>query len=260
MHFSPTLRQGSLIRRYKRFLADIVLDDGECITAHCPNTGSMLGCRAPGSRVWVSRASNPARKLAWTWELVEVAGPTLVGIHTGRANGLVAEAIRAGEIEPLSGYDSLRAEVPHPLGGRADFLLTDPGRKPCWVEVKSVTLADRRGNGLFPDAVSARAVRHLETLAATVRGGERAVLLFCVQREDVDRVLPADRIDPAYARALAEAQAAGVEILAWRARVSPERLYLERQLAVSVHGMEPRTASGTRNGASRPVPPDPGMF
>lgn len=245
MEYAQPLLRGTLIRRYKRFLADIVLDDGRWITAHCPNTGSMLGCRAPGLAVWVSPADRPGRRLAWTWEIVEVAGGVRVGIHTGRANALVAEGIHSGWIEPIAGYDRLRAEVKDPEGGRADFLLTDGDRPPCWVEVKSVTLGGPSDTGLFPDAVSARASRHLRSLAARVQSGQRAALVFCVQRGDVERVLPADEIDPAYARALAEAEAAGVELYAYRAAVSPRGLQLTGRVAV-----DPRR---------RTVPAGPGM-
>lgn len=235
MKYSQELLRGTLIRRYKRFLADIVLDDGRWITAHCANTGSMLGCRASGLTVWVSPAERPGRRLAWTWEIVEVAGGVRVGIHTGRANGLVAEGIRSGLIEPLAAYTDLRAEVADADGGRADFLLSAPDRPPCWVEVKSVTLRGPGNIGLFPDAVSKRASRHLRSLAARVQAGDRAALIFCVQRGDVERVAPATEIDPAYAQALGEAQEAGVELYAYRAVVSPEQLYLERPVPAAAY-------------------------
>ncbi|MEA5446599.1 DNA/RNA nuclease SfsA [Gammaproteobacteria bacterium AB-CW1] len=229
MKFETPLIPGRLIRRYKRFLADVILDDGRRVTAHCPNTGSMLGCKAPGLRVWLSPADRPERRLKWTWELVETGTGALVGIHTGRSNALVAEAIAAGRIPALAGYPHLRREVAHPAGGRTDILLEgEQGR--CWVEVKNVTAAAANGLALFPDAVSRRAARHLAHLIQSVRAGERAVLCFCVQREDVAVVEPAVAIDPAYADALAEASEAGVELMAWGARVSPRRLELTRPL------------------------------
>nr|WP_301288355.1 DNA/RNA nuclease SfsA [Natronospira proteinivora] len=225
---------GRLIRRYKRFLADVVLDDGRHVTAHCPNTGSMLGCRAQGLRVWLSPADKPGRRLKWTWELVQTGTGALVGIHTGRSNALVTEAIKAGWVKALAGYDSLRREVAHPSGGRTDLLLESGDRAACWVEVKNVTAAARGREALFPDAVSARAARHLDHLVDSVRAGERAVLCFCVQREDIDRVVPAREIDPVYTRALARAAEAGVEVLALGARLSPFGICLERQLEATV--------------------------
>lgn len=234
MKFDSPLIAGRLIRRYKRFLADVVLDDGRHVIAHCPNTGSMLGCKAQGLRVWLSPADKPGRRLKWTWELVETGTGALVGIHTGRSNALVAEAIHAGWVEGLADYDSLRREVAHPSGGRTDLLLASRHRPPCWVEVKNVTAAARGREALFPDAVSARATRHLNHLVDSVEAGDRAVLCFCVQREDIDRVVPARAIDPAYTRALARAVDAGVEVLALGASLSPFGISLERRLAVTV--------------------------
>jgi sugar fermentation stimulation protein A len=231
MHFDEPLLPGRLIRRYKRFLADVLLDDQRLVTAHCANTGAMLGCRAPGLRVWLSPADKPGRRLRWTWELVETGTGALVGIHTGRSNGLVADAIRAGRIPELAGYENLRREVPHPSGGRTDMLLSGGDRPRCWVEVKNVTAAAAEGRALFPDAVSARASRHLAHLVDSVRAGERAVLVFCVQREDVDVVMPAADIDPTYAHALARAADAGVELIAMGARISTQGISLQRRLA-----------------------------
>lgn len=226
----PPLAEGRLVRRRNRFVAEVGLG-GRPVEAHCPNTGSMLGCREPGSRVWLSAAGNPARKLAWTWELVESAG-TLVGIHTGRSNGLVREAIEAGAVSPLAGYRRIRPEVRYGEGSRIDLLLEAEGRPPCWVEVKNVTAAVADGVGHFPDAVTERGARHLREMAARVAAGDRAVLVFCVQRADVREVRPADHIDPAYGRALREALAAGVEAVALGARVSPGEISLVRQLPV----------------------------
>ena len=224
------LAEGTLIRRYQRFLADIRLDTGETVVAHCPNTGSMLGLNRPGARAWLSRGDNPKRKLGWTWELVESEG-VLVGIHTGRANGLVREALVAGLIPELAAFDSIRAEARLSPRSRADLLLDMAGR-PCFVEVKSVTAAVQGGNGFFPDAVSDRASKHMEELAESVGRGTRAAVVFCVQRQDVDRVRPADSIDPAFGRALRRAARAGVELYALGARPTPASIVLDRRLEV----------------------------
>lgn len=235
MRFSSPLTAGRLLRRYKRFLADVELDNGQVVTAHCANTGSMMGCDAPGSRVWLSPAENPERKLAWTWELVQVGGH-LVGIHTGRTNGLVKEAIVAGRVPELRGYTTIRGEVPY--GGadgkrsRIDLHLSTEGRPPCWIEVKNVTAAVSEGIALFPDAVTERGQKHLREMMDRVAAGERAVLFFCVQRGDVHQVRPADAIDPEYGRLLRLAQAKGVEVLAWGATPTPEDISLSRPLPV----------------------------
>lgn len=229
----PTLLEGALLRRYQRFLADVRLASGETITAHCPNTGSMLGLKDEGNRVWLSRADNLKRKLAFTWELVEVAGGVQVGIHTGRANGLVAEALAAGMIPALAGYRELRRETRLAEGSRTDIRLEWPGQV-CHVEVKSVTAAVADGVGFFPDAVSIRAHKHLLELGRRVAAGERAAVVFCVQRGDVKAVRPADHIDPAFGRALREAAGWGVELYALRARVSPAEIRLQDLLAVDL--------------------------
>lgn len=231
MHL-PLLTEGRLVRRYQRFLADVTLADGSRVTAHCPNTGSMLGCMAPGSRVWLSAAANPARKLAWTWEMVEARPGVRVGLHTGRSNALVREAIEAGWVDALAGYSGIRGEVPYGEGSRIDLLLTAPDRPPCYVEVKNVTAAAEGGVALFPDAVTVRGARHLDEMAAQVAAGRRAVLVFCVQREDVTEVRPADAIDPHYGRRLRAALAAGVEVLALGARVGLAEIRLEGVLPV----------------------------
>mgnify|MGYP003609312828 CR=1 FL=1 len=229
----PSLLEGRLVRRYQRFLADVETAGG-LVTAHCPNTGSMLGCKDAGMRVWLSPAANPARKLAWTWELVETAPGVIVGVHTGRSNALVREAIEAGAVPELTGYPTLRPEQRYGEGSRIDLLLQAPGRPDCYVEVKNVTAAVEGGVGYFPDAVTARGAKHLRELAAMVAAGHRAVLVFCVQRGDVAEVRPADHIDPAYGRALRDALAAGVEVLALGATVTPQAIALTRRLAVTV--------------------------
>ncbi len=226
MEFEQPLESGRLIRRYKRFLADVERDDGQQLTLHCPNTGAMLGCQEPGSRVWFSRSDNPKRKYAHTWELVEALPGILVGINTGLTNRLVEEAIVNGRVSELAGYRGLRREVRYGQeNSRIDLLLTDhPDRPDCHVEVKNVTAAVEDGVALFPDAVSARGSKHLRELITVVEGGGRGVILFCVQREDVREVRPADRIDPEYGQTLRAALAAGVEVLAYRAEVSPDRV------------------------------------
>ena len=220
MLFPRPLRRATLLRRYKRFLADLRFDDGAEATAHCANPGSMLGLAEPGSEAW-AMAAEPGRTLAWSWELVRMAGGALVGLNTGRANGLVAEALAAGVIAPLAGYPQARREV-KAGGSRLDFLLEAADRPPCFVEVKSVTLLRRPGLAEFPDSRTERGARHLDELAALAQGGSRAVLLFLVQRGDATAVAPAADIDPAYAAALGRALRAGVEVLCYACDVRCE--------------------------------------
>lgn len=232
MRFPRPLVTGILLRRYQRFLADVRLDSGEQVTAHCPNTGSMLGLKAPGNRVWLSPADNPARKLAWTWEMVEADGVP-VGIHTGRANGLVREALEDGLIPGLAGFSDCRAEARLSQRSRTDLLLTFPSG-PCYVEVKSVTAAVTEGVGFFPDAVSDRAAKHVRELAEAVAAGARAAVVFCVQRADVKEVRPADHIDPVFATALRQAARRGVEVHALGAALSATEIRLHRLLPVNL--------------------------
>jgi sugar fermentation stimulation protein A len=233
MRFEPALEEARLERRYKRFLADVVLSDGRRLTVHCPNTGAMLGCAEPGMRVWLSRAANPARKYAWTWELVEALPGVLVGIHTGRTNALVREGIQAGIVAELQGYSALKGEVMAGEGFRVDFLLQGHAGQPdCYLEVKNVTAAVQDGIALFPDAVSERASRHLRELMVKVRAGHRAALCFCVQRDDVQEVRPADDIDAVYGRTLREAAVKGVQIIAYAARLDPAEAVLYRPVPV----------------------------
>lgn len=235
MEFSSPLLPGRLVKRYQRFLADVLLESGVQVTAHCPNTGSMLGCKAPESRVWLSPASDPKRKLPYTWEIVEAGPGVLVGIHTGRSNGLVREAIGSGTIRELAGYGRIRQEVRYGReNSRIDLLLEDPaGRRPdCYVEVKNVTAAAEGGVALFPDAVSERGSKHLRELMAVVAAGQRAVMCYCVQRADVTEVRPADAIDPIYGQTLREALKAGVEAIAYGAEVSPAGIRLLNPLPV----------------------------
>jgi sugar fermentation stimulation protein A len=228
----PPLHRGTLLARRQRFLADIRLDDGREILAHCPNTGRMLGYSAPGLRVWASERPAAAGRCSWTWELAEL-GDTLLGVHPARANALAAEAIAAGRIAPLAGYAEVRREVRYGSeGSRIDLLLSAPGRADCYVEVKSVTAADEYGLGIFPDAVSERGLRHLRELQGVAASGARAVLLFCVQRGDALAVRAASEIDAAYAQGLREARAAGVEVLAWRCAISTAAITLAWRVPV----------------------------
>lgn len=219
-------------RRYQRFLADVEWPDGRVETVHCPNTGSMLGCREPGSRVWLSRSANSRRKYPLTWELVESQAGTLVGINTQRTNKLVREGLDGGTIDCLGDFSEIRAEVPvRGTRTRVDFLLSD-GRGDYFLEVKNVTAAVTGRRALFPDAVSVRAARHARELARLCRAGQRAGMLFLVQRDDVDTVCPADEIDPDYGLALRDAADAGVDVLAYRARVTPEEIVVDAAVEV----------------------------
>lgn len=231
--FAPLLLGGVLVRRYKRFLADVRLDDGREMIVHCPNTGSMKGCAEPGSRVWVRLESKAGRKLPGSWELVETLPGQLACIHSARANKVVAAALALDLITPLAGYATVRPEVRLPGGeSRFDFLLSDPGE--CVVEVKSVTMAMGEGMGAFPDAVSLRGQKHLRELTALASSGRRACLLFCVMHSGIEKVRPADEIDPAYGRLLRRAAAQGVEIIAWSVTPTPEGLEVAGQLPVQL--------------------------
>lgn len=232
MTFDRPLLTGTLLRRYQRFLADVALANGRIVTAHSSNTGAMTGCSTPGSTVWLSESENPRRKYSLTWELVEAEPGVRVGINTLRANGLVREGIETGIVTELGGYGSIRSEVRYGCErSRIDLLLTDGQRPNCWVEVKSVTLVEK-GLARFPDAVSARGTKHLRELAQMAAQGQRAVIFFCVQREDAREVRPADDIDPAYGAALRTALDAGVEALAYRATVGVNEIRLETRLPV----------------------------
>ncbi|GFM57412.1 sugar fermentation stimulation protein [Pseudomonas cichorii] len=233
MRFSPELEQGRLLLRYKRFLADIETDNGERLTIHCPNTGSMLNCMLPGGRVWFSRSNDPKRKLPGTWEISETPQGRFACINTGRANTLVEEALRAGVISELNGFTALKREVAYGQEkSRVDFRLEYPEGY-VYVEVKSVTLGfDESNVAAFPDAVTQRGARHLRELAALAREGVRAVLLYCVNITGLDAVRPAEEIDPAYTTALREAVAAGVEVLAYGVQLTPEEIRIDRRLQV----------------------------
>lgn len=239
----PVLVAGTLIKRYKRFLADVRLDDGREVVAHCPNTGSMKAVNVPGCRVWLSPSDNPKRKLAWTWEFIELPQAdgqvALASVHTGRANRIVEAALEAGELAPLAGYATLRREV-KVADARLDFMLDDLERGRAYIEVKQVTLKEGDGHGYFPDSVSVRGTKHLHSLRVLAEQGERAVLLFCVAHEGIADVAAAAHIDAIYAAALAEASASGVEVLAYGIDVAREQgrpigVRLTRNLSVQLN-------------------------
>lgn len=223
MLFPGPLIRGTLIKRYKRFLADVRLEGGEEVTAHCANSGSMIGLDAPGMTVWLSVSANPSRKLKHSWELAEVdlgRGPALVGVNTSHPNAVAAEAIRAGLIAGLPAPDRLRREVPYGENSRVDIVLETAGLPDAYVEIKNVHLMRRPGLAEFPDAVTARGAKHLRELAQMKRKGFRSVMLFLIQRGDAESFQLARDIDPAYGKAFDEALAAGVEMLCYGCAVS----------------------------------------
>lgn len=236
MDFDAPLVRGRLLRRYKRFLADVILDDGTEATAHCANPGAMTGVAEPGSTVWLEPSRNPARKLKWSWKLVELPGGHLAGIDTGVPNLVVGEALRGGLVAEVAEYDTVRAEVRYAEKSRVDFLLSAAGRPDCYLEVKNVHL--RRDGGLaeFPDSVTARGARHLGDLARMVAEGHRAILLYLVQRTDCDSLALAADIDPGYAAAAGAARAAGVEMLCYGSRITRDGVWLDRPLPVTGAG------------------------
>lgn len=233
MQFDQELERGFIRRRYQRFLLEVELPDGRIGLAHCPNTGSMPSLTEPGLPVWLSVAANPARRCRYTWELVEQP-QGLVGVHTGRANGLVAEALAAGRLPELDGYARVRSEVTLPgTRSRFDFHLSGhPQAGDCWLEVKNVTALVEEGIGLFPDSVTRRGTRHVREFTALRAGGQRCAIVFCVQRGDVRELRPADAIDPDYGAALRQARDVGVELYALGAEVSLAGIYLVRRLPV----------------------------
>jgi sugar fermentation stimulation protein A len=223
MRFSAPLLPATLVKRYKRFLADVILPTGETVTAHCANPGSMIGLNAAGARVWLSKSDNPSRKLAHSWELIEVdlgAGTELVGINTSHPNALAAEAIAAGAIPELAGYATIRREVAYGRNSRVDFLLEGPGRPACYVEIKNVHLMRQPQLAEFPDAVTKRGAKHLDELSDMVAAGARAVMLYLIQIGSARAFRLARDIDPAYGRAFDAAQAAGVEAIAYRCGIT----------------------------------------
>ncbi len=239
MKFLTPLVRGRLVRRYKRFLADVALDSGETITATCSNTGSMLGLAIPDAPVWLSTSESSTRKYAHTWEMVEAdlgQGPTLVGINTNHPNRLVAEAVTAQEIPELTGYATLRREVKYGVSSRIDLLLEDPAKGLAYVEIKNVHLSRTAGLAEFPDSVTERGTKHLGELASMVEAGHRAVMVYLIQRADAERFTFAADIDPRYAAAYVEARAAGVEAIAYACTLTPEEITIARPVPIIAPG------------------------
>ncbi len=234
MRFASPLVPGKLIRRYKRFLADVALHSGETITAACANTGAMLGLNDPGSTVWLSRSENSARKYAHTWELVEIPNLGLVGVNTGSPNRITAEAIRAGVLPELTGYGSMRTEVKYGRNSRIDLLLEGEGRQPCYVEVKNAHLFRQPGMVEFPDCVTERGRKHLHELADMVRSGARAAMVYLVQAAAPSRFTLAEDLDPSYLKAFREARNAGVEAFALCCNVTTTEITANRAVPVQV--------------------------
>lgn len=233
MKFHAPLLKGRLIKRYKRFMADVELEDGRKVTAHCANSGSMLSVNEPGAEVWLSPAQNPERKLKFTWEMIRI-GKTLVGINTSHPNALVAEAIAAGKINEVKGYAEQRREVKYGKNSRIDVLLEDPKKGLCYVEVKNVTMRRDLSKDApveFPDGVTARGAKHLVELSDMVAEGHRAVMFYLVQRGDGDAgVVIARDIDPEYGAALDQARSQGVEIVAYGCKLTPQGISVAKPL------------------------------
>jgi sugar fermentation stimulation protein A len=227
-----------LIKRYKRFLADVRLDNDEMITVHCPNTGSMKNCVEENAEIWLSDSNNPKRKYRYTWEYLRTSRGHHIGVNAGKANQLVQSAIRDDLVEPLAGYDTIRPEVKYgDENSRIDLLLQDIKKQDCYVEVKSVTLLEdppSSGIGYFPDAVSERGAKHLRELIKMSQSDARSVLFFCVQHTGIQEVRPADHIDREYGKLLREALDSGVEVLAYKVRKSNKGFRLWRDLPVIV--------------------------
>jgi len=236
MRFPSPLIRGALIQRYKRFLADVRLDDGRLVTATCPNTGSMLGLTAPGSIVWLSESDSPTRKYRFTWEMVEAdlgKGPTLVGINTGSPNKLIAEAVAAARIKHLAGYPGFRREVRYGRNSRIDLLLECADKGLCYVEIKNVHFSRRHGLAEFPDSVTERGTKHLAEMSDMVREGHRAVMVYLIQRGDARRLAFARDVDPIYGAAYDSAVAAGVEAIALRCRMGTDEIVVDKPVPIA---------------------------
>jgi sugar fermentation stimulation protein A len=232
MDFARPLVRGRLVRRYKRFFADVMLDDGRAVTAHCPNPGAMLGLAEPGLAVWLEPNDDPRRSLRFGWRLVELDGGGWVGIDASLPNRVVADALRAGRVPALAGYDAFRPETRYGAASRVDFLATGPGLPPAYVEVKNVHFSRTAGLAEFPDCVTTRGARHLRELAAMVETGARSVLLYLVQRTDCAAMRLAADLDPGYAAAFSRARATGVEAIAHVAELSPAGIALGAEIPV----------------------------
>ena len=236
MKFETLLLKGTLVKRYKRFFADVILENGETVVAHCANSGSMLSVKPDGAIVWISPANNPKRKLKYTWEIVQIDGHN-VGINTAHPNRIVAEAIEAGEIPELAGYETQRREVKYGKNSRIDVLLESEGKPPCYVEVKNVTMKrdlTPEGKAEFPDSVTTRGAKHLVELADMVTEGHRAVMFYLVQRPDCPSFAVAGDIDPDYAAGLATALKAGVEVICYQCDVTPQEISISGPLPMDL--------------------------
>lgn len=234
MEFMPGLLSARLLKRYKRFLADIVTPEGEALTIHCANTGAMTGCATPGDTVWYSTSASLTRKYPHSWELTHTQQGHWICVNTLRANSLVREALAADRIPELSGYDKILPEVKYGSeNSRIDFLLQADNRSNCYIEVKSVTLL-QQGKGYFPDAVTERGQKHLRELIQIAQSGHRAVLFFAVLHSGIEDVSPARHIDARYAELLAQARQSGVELLCYKAQLSPEGINLHSPLTVEL--------------------------
>ena len=236
IRFPAPLIPATLVKRYKRFLADVVLESGETLTAHVANPGGMIGLAAPGSRVWLSKSDNPSRKLPYSWELVEVdfgGGRELVGVNTGHPNPLVGAALAAGAIPELAGYDSIRREVKYGKNSRVDFLLESAKRPPCYVEIKNVHLMRAKDLAEFPDAKTERGAKHLEELGDMVEAGARAVMLYLIQIGSAQSFKLARDIDPKYGAAFDRARGRGVEAIAWRCKIARETIAIDAPVPIA---------------------------
>lgn len=237
MDFPSPLLRGSLIQRYKRFLADVRLDDGSVVTATCPNTGSMMGLREPGQTVWLSTSDSPTRKYKHTWELVEHDlgnGPSLVGVNTSHPNKIIADAIAASKIKTLADHATLERERKYGKNSRIDILLTDPVKGTVYVEVKNVHMSRRAGRAEFPDSITERGAKHLVELSDMVREGHRAVMVFLIQRTDVTALSLARDVDPKYGAAFDLAQSAGVEMLALKCKLSTLAITADKLIPIKL--------------------------
>lgn len=235
MYFDPPLIKTKLIKRYKRFLADVEMPDGERITVHCPNPGSMLGLTEPGIDAWISDSLNPKRKLRYTLEMVNI-GTTIVGVNTNNPNKLAVEAIEAGIIPSLGGYQSLKREVKYGTSSRIDILLQDPGKPDTYVEVKNVHFQRTAGLHEFPDSVTKRGAKHLDEMAQEVSRGNRAVMLYIIQRNDGDRFQFAADLDPNYVDAFVRAKNAGIEAYGVSCDVTPEAIEAKNLVNIVLPG------------------------
>ncbi len=231
MKFTPALTQATLLKRYKRFLADVRLDDGTELTAHCPNPGAMVGITEPGSRIWLSYTDDPKRKLKYTWQIID-AEDELIGMNTMNPNKLVKEALERKIISSFAHYDEIRPEKKYGTNSRIDFYLSAKGYIPCYLEVKNVHLVRTPGLAEFPDCVTARGAKHLLELSHIAQEGYRAVVLYVVQRKGCKRFTVASDYDPTYAKNTLTAKEAGVEFMAYNCTITPEEINLYELLEV----------------------------